>query len=99
MFEKIYYYDRGKRHGPVSKSEYLRLIRSGKVSLKGYYTIDDEMYFPSDLAFKKLSRGEFRKLARKSNKGSDKGWDDSDGRLGDLFENRSNSSSKWWKFW
>ena len=95
MFEKIYYYDRGKRRGPVSKSEYLRLIRSGKVSLKGYYTIGDEIYFPSDLAYKELSRSEFRKLSNKS----DKGRYDSDDRLGDLFENRSNSSGKWWKFW
>ena len=93
MFEKVYYYDRGKRRGPISESEYLRLIKSGKVSLKGYYTIGDEIYFPSDLAFKKLSRAEFRRLSNKS----DKVRDDSDGRLGDLFEIRA--ANKWWKFW
>lgn len=92
MFEKIYYYDHGKRRGPVSESEYLRLLKKGIVSIDDTYTIDGELYFASDLAFRKLSRGEFRKLSGEA----DKDWNDGDDRLGDLFESRS---TQWWKFW
>ena len=94
MFEKIYYYDRGKRRGPVSESEYLKLVKRGKVPINGTYTIDGELYHTSDLAFKKLPRGQFRKLANKS----DRDWDGGDERLGDLFESQT-TTNKWWKFW
>ncbi len=93
MFEKIYYNDRGKRRGPVSESQYLKLLKSGKVSLKGTYTIDGELHFASDLAFKKLSRAQFRKLSNKSDKPQSR----EDDRLADLFE--SQTANRWWKFW
>ena len=94
MFEKIYYYDHGKRRGPVSESQFLKLVKSGKVPINGSYTIDDELYWTSDLAFKKLPRSQFKKLANKADKRQGGG----DDRLGDLFESQT-TTNKWWKFW
>ena len=94
MFEKIYYYDRGKRRGPVSESEFLRLVKSGKVPMDGSYTIDGELHWTSDLAYKKLSGGQFKKLWDKTDKHKGGG----DDRLGDLFESQT-TTNHWWKFW
>ena len=93
MFEKIYYYECGKRRGPVSESKYLKLLKSGKVSINDTYTIGGELYFASDLAFRKLPREEFKKLSNKA----DKHRDNADDRLADLFEIRS-AANPWRKF-